>query len=145
MYAPLLNFGAKAPKARILAVFMLSLSLWGCATTPPPRPGSQPPAGACEFYQAGLASWYGYELAGRHTANGEKFNPEGITAAHRTLPFGTVLRVYRDDGKGNPEGVTVRVNDRGPFVRGRIIDLSWGAAKKLGMMDTRPVKVYRCR
>lgn len=110
---------------------------------PIPKPEQSPPS-HCRLLDRGLASWYGYELAGNHTANGEKFNPEGLTAAHRTLPFGTVLRVTLDNGKGNPDGVYVRVNDRGPFIRGRIIDLSLGAAKKLGMKDTQAVHVYRC-
>ena len=144
MYTPLLNFSQTAPKLRILAVFILLLALTGCTTTPEPHPGEKPPRAACEFYQEGLASWYGYELYGNKTANGEKFQPDGITAAHRTLPFGTMLRVYMDNGKGNPEGVMVRVNDRGPFIRGRVIDLSLGAAKELGMKDTKPVKIYRC-
>lgn len=102
----------------------------------------------CSFLQKGLASWYGHELAGNRTANGEVFNPDGISTAHPTLPFGTILHVTLDSasngGKGNPEGVFVRVNDRGPFKGGRIIDLSWGAAKKLGMMDTQRVHVYKC-
>lgn len=142
-----LNFGLPVRKARIFAVLAALLALSACTTTPAPHPGSQPPAGACEFYQEGLASWYGKEMAGNRTANGEWFNPDGVTAAHRTLPFGTILHVFLDNPKNkraNPEGVMVRVNDRGPFVRGRIIDLSWGAAKQLGMMDTQKVKVYRC-
>lgn len=109
---------------------------------PAPKPQQKEPN--CKLLDTGLASWYGYELAGNHTANGEMFAPEGITAAHRTLPFGTIIKVTLDNGKGNPEGVYVRINDRGPFVRGRIIDLSLGAAKKLGMKDTQPVHVYAC-
>lgn len=101
-------------------------------------------AQGCTFYQKGLASWYGYELYGNKTANGEKFEPMGITAAHPHLPFGTIVKVTMDNGKGNPEGVFVRINDRGPFVKGRIIDLSLGSAKKLGMKDTKNVHVYRC-
>lgn len=129
----------------------MAFALIGCTgpqrhiETEPPIAGeiTDPPKN-CTFYQKGLASWYGHELAGNHTANGEMFNPDGISAAHRTLPFGTILKVMMDNGKGNPEGVYVRINDRGPFVKGRIIDLSWGAAKKLGMMDTKPVHVFRC-
>jgi rare lipoprotein A len=98
----------------------------------------------CKFLDEGLASWYGYELYGNKTANGEKFQPMGITAAHRTLPFGTMVKVVRADGGGNQDGVFVRINDRGPFKKGRIIDLSKGAAEKLGMPDLKPVRIYTC-
>lgn len=101
-------------------------------------------AQGCTLFDQGLASWYGYELYGNKTANGEKFQPDGITAAHKTLPFGTNVLVFMDNKKGNPDGVMVRINDRGPFVKGRIIDLSLGSAKKLGMKDTKPVHIYRC-
>lgn len=74
------------------------------------------------------ASWY---HEGSRTANGEKFNPDGLTAAHRSLPFGTLLRVTH---KGNGRSVIVRVNDRGPFIAGRDIDLSRGAARQIGML-----------
>ena len=80
------------------------------------------------------ASWYGDELRGKKTASGEKFNPQGLTAAHRTLPFGTCLVV------GNPrngKSVNVRVNDRGPFVKDRGLDLAAGAARAIGMIATR--------
>lgn len=97
----------------------------------------------CEFLDKGIASWYGYELYGNKTANGEKFEPMGITAAHRTLPFGTIVKVVMDDGR-NPDGVFVRINDRGPFKAGRIIDLSKGAREKLGMRDLQNVHLYRC-
>jgi rare lipoprotein A (peptidoglycan hydrolase) len=76
------------------------------------------------------ASYYGKEFAGRRTASGEKFNPGGMTAAHRTLPFGTRVRVTHS---GNGRSVTVRINDRGPFIRGRSIDLSAAAATAIGM------------
>lgn len=80
----------------------------------------------------GLASWYGEELAGRSTANGEIFDPRGLTAAHRTLPFGTLVEVLNP---ANGRKVVVRINDRGPFVEGRIIDLSWAAATEIGMVE----------
>jgi uncharacterized protein YjbI with pentapeptide repeats len=79
------------------------------------------------------ASYYGKELAGRRTASGEKFNPSGMTAAHRTLPFGTRVRVTHPR---NGRSVTVRINDRGPFIKGRSIDLSAGAAAAIGMGGT---------
>lgn len=111
-----------------------------------PAPQLEEPEMKCAFLGKGLASWYGNEMAGNHTASGEMFKPNGVTAAHRTLPFGTIIYVTLDDLSrgGNPKGVYARVNDRGPFKRGRIVDLSWGAAKKLGMMDTQRVHVYKC-
>ena len=75
----------------------------------------------------GKASWY---KMGKVTANGERYNPHGLTAAHRTLRFGTKVRVTN---LRNGRKVVVRINDRGPFIRGRIIDLSLGAAKLIGM------------
>ncbi|MGH9376548.1 MAG: septal ring lytic transglycosylase RlpA family protein [Terriglobia bacterium] len=79
----------------------------------------------------GIASWYGYPYQGRPTANGEIYNMYALTAAHRTLPFGTMVRVH---DLQNGESVNVRVNDRGPFIRGRIIDLSYAAAKAINMV-----------
>lgn len=77
---------------------------------------------------SGMASYYGNELAGRRTASGVRFNPNGMTAAHRSLPFGTKLRVTHGS-----RSVIVTINDRGPFVRGRVLDLSKGAAQAIGM------------
>jgi len=74
------------------------------------------------------ASYYGKGFHGRKTANGEIFNKNGLTAAHKTLPFNTRLRVTH-----NGKSVIVRINDRGPFIKGRSIDLSEGAAKQIGM------------
>jgi rare lipoprotein A len=88
-----------------------------------------------------VATWYGQEHAGKRTASGEVFNPNGLTAAHRSLPFGTCLRV------SNPKSgrsVSVRVNDRGPFTKGVSIDLSHGAARAIGMRSTQSVNVDRC-
>lgn len=77
----------------------------------------------------GVASWYGAKFAGHRTASGERFDPGDYTAAHRTLPFGTRVRVTDADG----DSVVVRINDRGPFAHGRVIDLSQAAAKDLGL------------
>lgn len=129
----------------------LILLLTACASVPPQERASE--AKGCVFYESGLASWYGNEMAigkrnGQYifnpTASGETFVPEAVSAAHRTLPFGSVVRVVLDRPDANPEGIKVRINDRGPFVKGRIIDLSRGAARKLGMADTQKVRVYRC-
>lgn len=78
----------------------------------------------------GMASYYGDELAGNRTASGERFDPDGLTAAHRTLPFGSMVRVTNTV---NGDSVIVRINDRGPFSRGRVIDVSHAAARQIGM------------
>ena len=78
----------------------------------------------------GMASYYGNELAGNRTASGERFDPRGLTAAHRTLPFGSMVRVTN---VSNGDSVVVRINDRGPFSHGRVIDISHAAAREIGM------------
>lgn len=90
--------------------------------------------------ETGVASYYHDRFQGRKTANGERFDQNTLSAAHKTLPFGTVVRVTRPD-TGN--SVVVRINDRGPFVKGRVIDLSREAARELGMIQKGlvPVKV----
>jgi len=88
--------------------------------------------------QTGLASWYGEEFDGRKTASGEIYDMYGYTAAHRTLPFGTIVLVRNIE---NSREVKVKVNDRGPFKMGRIIDLSYAAAEKLSMLDKGVVEV----
>lgn len=85
--------------------------------------------------QTGMASYY---KSGKRTANGERFNPNGYTAAHRSLKFGTKVRVTN---LRNGRSVIVRINDRGPFVGGRIIDLTYGAAKAVGMHGSGVAKV----
>ena len=114
------------------AIFLLTLLLTACSHRPGP--------------QRGQASWYGRSYAGRPTASGETFRPRKRTAAHRTLPFGTVVKVTRTD---TGESVRVRINDRGPFVDGRIIDLSRGAARRIDMVKAGvapvEVKVVGCR
>jgi len=80
--------------------------------------------------QSGKASWYGPGFHGRRTASGEVFNTHSLTAAHKTLPFGTNVRVT---SRATGRSVVVRINDRGPFVRGRIIDLSRASARAIGL------------
>jgi rare lipoprotein A len=82
---------------------------------------------------SGSASWYGGQFHGRKTANGERYDMNGLTAAHRSLPFGTKVRVTN---KKTGKSVVVRINDRGPFVGKRVIDLSRGAAKSINMLGT---------
>ena len=86
----------------------------------------------------GIASWYGPDFHGRRTANGEIYNMYGMTAAHKTLPFDTMLRVTNLE---NGRSVVVRVNDRGPYAKGRIIDLSKSAAEKLQMIGPGTARV----
>jgi rare lipoprotein A len=97
---------------------------------------------ARKYRQKGIASWYGYETlrqkGGHMTANGEVFDPNGLNAAHKYLPLPSYVRVTNLE---NHRNIIVRVNDRGPFVQGRIIDLSAGAAKKLGFYKTGTARV----
>jgi rare lipoprotein A len=83
-----------------------------------------------KFSQSGVASWYGRQFHGRKTASGETFDMNGLTAAHRSLPLNCYIRVTNKD---NGKSVVVKVNDRGPFHGNRVLDLSYGAAKQLGM------------
>lgn len=85
-----------------------------------------------KFVKQGKASFYGSKFHGRKTASGEQYDQYQLTAAHRTLPFGTIVKVTNT---ANNQTVTVRINDRGPQKRGRIIDLSFAAAKKIGMLQ----------
>ncbi len=113
---------------------MLSLLvLIGCSSTP--RSGG---TGASGHSESGQASYYGNEFQGRKTANGERFDQASLTAAHRTLPFGTRVRVTNTQ---NGKSVTVRVNDRGPFVKGRVIDLSSSAFKSIAALNAGVVPV----
>jgi len=95
------------------------------------------------YREKGTASWYGYETfrqkGGHMTANGESFDPNGLSAAHKHLPLPTFVRVTNLE---NRRSILVRVNDRGPFVEGRIIDLSAGAARKLGFYEKGTARVY---
>jgi rare lipoprotein A len=99
----------------------------------PPQVGAPPGAPPAKIVQneQGIASWYGHPFHGRPTASGEIYDMHDLTAAHRTLPFGTRVRVHDLD---NGRDVEVRINDRGPFVEGRIIDLSHSAAKSMQMI-----------
>ena len=153
-----------------ILIFILSLTgIWGCGSPSVPGPGKSggtsvdgpgrhpvpsgtfkpykingktyhPLAHAGGFVQKGLASWYGKKFHGRKTANGETYNMYAMTAAHKTLPINTWVQVTN---LNNGKQIVVRINDRGPFVRNRIIDLSRTGAQKLGVLGpgTAPVKV----
>jgi rare lipoprotein A len=112
-------------RRRILGVAALVVVAYGCATTAP-QPDAQPQS------MHGVASWYGEEFAGRTTANGEIFDPALMTAAHRTLPFGTILEIANPKTQ---QSVWVRVNDRGPYIANRVIDLSYAAAQKISLIE----------
>ena len=86
----------------------------------------------------GIASYYSNGLTGKKTASGERYDPNKLTAAHKTLPIGTIVKVTN---LGNNKQVVVKINDRGPYVRGRIIDLSYSAARQLGMLKDGITKV----
>jgi rare lipoprotein A len=90
------------------------------------------------FVQEGIASWYGEDFHGRNTSSGEMYNMHDKTAAHKTLPFGTYVRV---ENLSNSKEVIVRVNDRGPFVKQRIIDLSYSAAREIGLVGPGTARV----
>jgi rare lipoprotein A len=107
----------------LLAIFIMALP--ACA---PYHGGVAQPV---HYKATGLASWYGPGFYGRKTASGERFSAKAMTAAHKTLPFGTTVKVTNVD---NGKSVVVRINDRGPFVKGRLIDLSKSAASELGLM-----------
>ena len=85
-----------------------------------------------KFQQTGIASWYGHQFNGRKTANGDRFDMNALTAAHRSLPLSCFIRVTN---KENGKSVVVKVNDRGPYAGNRILDLSYGAAKQLGIVN----------
>lgn len=110
-------------------VLLLALAA-GCSSTPR--------AGGSGHSASGQASYYGNEFHGRKTANGERFDQGKLTAAHRTLPFGTRVKVTNPQ---NGKTVVVRVNDRGPFVKGRIIDLSSSAFKTIASLNAGVVPV----
>jgi rare lipoprotein A len=95
-------------------------------------------SGSGKYYQTGVASWYGREFQGKKTASGEKFDMYDLTAAHRTLPLGTVVLVKNLD---NGKTVKVRINDRGPFKGKRILDLSYAAGKKIDMLGEGEARV----
>jgi rare lipoprotein A len=123
-------------KYRWLFLFSLltGIMVAGCSSGPMPAPKPLPaPAPKPRYHEeVGRASYYGKKFQGRRTASGERYDMRALTAAHPRLPFGTVVTVTN---MKNGRSVKVRINDRGPFIKGRIIDLSYAAARKLGMLS----------
>ena len=117
--------------------------IMGCAVAAlvalSPRTEARPPGAVSVIYpisvaprpETGIASWYGLDFQGNRTANGETYDMNGLTAAHRVLPMGTRVKVTN---LLNQKSVTVRINDRGPAIRGRLIDISKGAARAIGLL-----------
>ncbi|WP_085685701.1 MULTISPECIES: septal ring lytic transglycosylase RlpA family protein [unclassified Pseudomonas] len=115
---------------RLLGACALLSLLAGCASTDTIDPHG--------YDQTGVASYYGAKHHGKRTASGEAFNQNSLTAAHRQLPFGTRVKVTN---LKNDESVVVRINDRGPHTRGRLIDVSRAAAEQLGMLRSGTARV----
>jgi peptidoglycan lytic transglycosylase len=147
------RFGAKL-RRRVSLILALCLILFSSACfhrrrrprrippAPPvpsrPQPGGKTPTGPVIQGEEGIASWYGHPFHGRRTSSGEVYNMYALTAAHRTLPFGTRVRVHNLQSGLD---VIVRINDRGPFVEGRIIDLSYAAAQAIHMSGIARVRL----
>jgi rare lipoprotein A len=123
---------------RSAAVALVLVGASGCYRSARPEP-----AGRGAFIGEGLASYYGPDLEGHRTASGEIFDPRKLTAAHRSIRFGTCLTVVNVQ---NQRSVNVRINDRGPFSKNRIVDVSQAAAEKLGMIAAGvvTVRLYLC-
>jgi rare lipoprotein A len=126
--------------ARYPALILLTLFCLGCASAPRYRNSTLPepikPGG--KFVETGMASWYGEPYHGRATASGEIYDMHQLTAAHNRLPLGTVVKVTF---LKNYKNVVVKINDRGPFKRNRILDLSYAAAKAIGLIGPGSGKV----
>ena len=123
----------------ILVISLTGLFLMsGCATSRHNAPSAPPTISSADTPTVGIASFYANKYHGRKTASGEIYDKNKMTAAHRTLPFGVTVRVTE---LSNNRSVVVRINDRGPFARGRIIDLSLAAAKQLGIVQSGQARV----
>jgi rare lipoprotein A len=127
--------------AAALQLTSLSLLALGCASSPRfvVREAPEVVTPSAAFIQDGVASYYAEEFDGRKTSSGETYNMNDLTAAHQTLPFGTIVKVTN---KATGKSVTVRINDRGPFLKDRIIDLSRSAAQKIGMIGPGTAEVH---
>ena len=145
------NYNWSLPAILLCLLFFAFSSCSSRSPQPTAKPGQPKPyrvgktwyypvSDATNFRQKGKASWYGKKFHGRKTSSGEIYDMHSISAAHKTLPLGTYVRVHN---LSNSKSIEVRINDRGPFVRGRIIDLSYAAATKLDIVGpgTAPVEI----
>ena len=133
---------------RLVVAFYVSLVVAGCASDVVYKNNTRaytvagttyyPLKTAKGYSETGVASWYGKKFHGRKTASGERYNQNKMTAAHKTLPFGTRVRVKNLE---NGKSASVVINDRGPFTKGRVIDVSRAAARKLDMVNSGTARV----
>ena len=153
---PIVTKSSFSRRTRVVPLLLCGALLYfviGCAAIPDPPPQQpakypkpykvfgkwyQPLPDSKGFRQRGIASWYGKDFHGKKTANGEIYDMYAMTAAHKTLPLGTYVRVHNLE---NNRKIDLRINDRGPFVRGRIIDLSYTAAKDIGIVGPGTARV----
>jgi len=127
-----------APRNQWITAILLVSIVIAAACTQQKAPSVSPAPAERRHVETGQGSWYGKAHQGALTPSGERFDMNALTAAHRTLPFGTIVRVtHLKTGKS----VNVRINDRGPFSKGRIIDLSYEAARRLGIVDRGTARV----
>lgn len=129
------RYDAGAVRRTALSLGLAAALAVGCARAPAPEPMQTVETG---WQQEGEASWYGPGFHGRRTASGEVYDMEALTAAHNELPFGSRIRVVNLD---NGRETRVRINDRGPFARGRVLDLSRAAARAIGMLGPGTARV----
>ena len=130
----------KLAKTITCALFLSGLVAVVSSTMAKAEPGSAASYTSATSVQRGKASWYGPGFHGRRTANGERFNTNAYTAAHKTLPFGTKVKVtHAKTGKS----VVVRINDRGPYAHGRVIDLSKASARAIGISGVADITLDR--
>ena len=130
----------KPEKTITCAIFLSGVAAVISSTIAVAEPGSAASYTDAHSFQSGKASWYGPGFHGRRTANGERFNTNDMTAAHRTLPFGTKVKVTNTK---TGQSVVVRINDRGPYAHGRVIDLSKASARAIGISGVEDIALAR--
>jgi rare lipoprotein A len=130
----------KLAKTMICVAFLSGIAAIASSTIAMAEPGSAASYTEAISFQSGKASWYGPGFHGRRTASDERFNTNKMTAAHKTLPFGTKVKVTN---KKTGQSVVVRINDRGPYAHGRVIDLSKASARAIGISGVADITFNR--